>query len=71
MQVDVKKVEQMKLKIFDLLIFKRDPPSSSESDMNVSCIASGATTRYFSSVIDVDIATSELVTGFNESKTLM
>ena len=42
-------------------------PSSSESDMNVSCIASGATTLYFSSVIDVVIATSESVTGFNES----
>jgi len=42
-------------------------PSSSESDMNVSCIASGATTLYFSSVIDVVIAASESVTGFNES----
>lgn len=39
--------------------------------MKVSCMASGATTRYFSSVIDVDIDASSFVTGFNESKTLM
>jgi hypothetical protein len=66
-------VEQMKHKKGEMLDFKivRNLPSSSESDIKVSCIASGATTRYFSSFIEVDIAASELVTGFNESKTLM
>jgi hypothetical protein len=52
-------------------VANRYKPSSSESDMNVSCIASGATTRYFSSVIEVDMAASESVTGLSESKTLM
>lgn len=47
------------------------PPSSSESDMNASCMASGATTRYFSSVKDVCIGASVVVTDFNESVTLM
>jgi len=48
------------------------PPSSSESDINVSCIDSGAITLYFSSivlVVVVVIVVSE--TTFNVSTTLM
>lgn len=52
-----------KLKIFFYI-----PPSSSESDMNVSCILSGAMTLYFSSETDEGTA---LVTFFKASTTLM
>lgn len=47
-------------------------PSSSESDMKFSCIDSGATTRYFSSVIDVCIGEVVLfVTDLSDSITLI
>lgn len=45
------------------------PPSSSESDMNVSCMASGATTRYFSS--EIIGVVDGFVTTFSVSITLM
>lgn len=48
------------------------PPSSSESDMNVSCMDSGALTRYFSStVVVVVVVTSCSVTTLSVSTTLM
>jgi hypothetical protein len=48
------------------------PPSSSESDMKVSCIVSGATTRYFSSAPDVTLVGMEgSVTTLSVSTTLM
>ena len=44
------------------------PPSSSESDMNVSCIDSGAKTLYFSStVVVVVVVTTVSVTTFRVS----
>ncbi|CAB0018485.1 unnamed protein product, partial [Nesidiocoris tenuis] len=48
------------------------PPSSSESDMKVSCIASGATTRYFSSVVTVVVVVIVVsVTTLSVSTTVM
>lgn len=48
------------------------PPSSSESLINVSCIVSGATTLYFSSVtVVVVVVTIVSVTIFNVSTTDM
>lgn len=46
------------------------PPSSSESDIKVSCIASGATTLYFSSMVVVVVVVIVVsVTTFNVSIT--
>lgn len=52
---------------------KFSPPSSSESDMNVSCISSGACTRYFSSmfVVVVVVMVVVVVTTFRVSITVM
>lgn len=48
------------------------PPSSSESDIKVSCIASGATTLYFSSILTVVVVTTFVsVTTLRDSTTLM
>ena len=49
------------------------PPSSSLSDMNVSCMDSGARTRYFSSVVVVVVVvvTTVSVTTFSVSTTEM
>ena len=48
------------------------PPSSSESDMNVSCIDSGASTLYFSStVVVVVVVTTVSVTTFRVSTSEM
>ena len=48
------------------------PPSSSESDMNVSCMDSGAKTLYFSSIVVVVVVViSCSVTTFRVSTTEM
>jgi hypothetical protein len=48
------------------------PPSSSESDMKISCIVSGATTRYFSSAPDATLVGMDgSVTTLSVSTTLM
>lgn len=60
----------LKLRIRNL--GKVSPPSSSESLMNVSCMVSGATTRYFSSVmVVVVVVTMVSVTTLRVSMTEM
>lgn len=51
----------------------RLPPSSSESDIKVSCMASGACTLYFSSVVVVVVVVMlvMVVTSFSVSITVM
>ncbi len=41
------------------------PPSSSESDMKVSCMDSGASTRYFSSVVMVVVVVTTCIKGWH------
>lgn len=47
------------------------PPSSSESDMKVSCISSGACTLYFSSIFVVVVVVIVVVTIFSVSMTVI